>query len=184
MMPCPKQIDSFSSWAHLANVPALIKLAPAAGATALLLVVLKFARNPFALPTVLVSIPLIFHAVLFATGTSLQQAADAGWVMQPEVCSLMLDARAIQCVHLKCHVPQNLICKAGLHPQAFLHLPALSIWLQALSWSSLWRVYDQFCLCMTSILATIRQVALGRMRCLIRSACLRSFVCNAMTCCC
>lgn len=81
------QIDSFSSWAHLANVPALIKLAPAAGATALLLATLKFARNPFALPAVLISIPVIFHIVLLATGTSLQQAADAGWVMQHEVRS-------------------------------------------------------------------------------------------------
>lgn len=28
---------------------------------------------------------VIFHIVLLATGTSLQEAADAHWVMQPEV---------------------------------------------------------------------------------------------------
>jgi hypothetical protein len=89
----PAQIDSFASWVHLGNVPALIKLVPAAGSTALLLATLKFGRNPIALPAVLVSIPVVFHLVLLATGTSLQQAADAGWVMQPEVRPLALFCR-------------------------------------------------------------------------------------------
>ena len=33
-------------------------------------------------------VQIIFHIVLLATGTSLQQAADAHWVMQPEVTTL------------------------------------------------------------------------------------------------
>lgn len=79
------QIDSFTSWKNLASTNALIKLVPAVGATAALLLTLKHSRNPFVLPVILVAIPLTFHAVLLATGTSLQQAADAGWLMQPEV---------------------------------------------------------------------------------------------------
>ncbi len=79
------QIDSFTSWNHLANKAALIKLVPAVASTAALLLTLKHSRNPFVLPAVLVAIPVSFHLVLLATGTTLQQAADAGWLMQPEV---------------------------------------------------------------------------------------------------
>ncbi len=84
------QINSFTSWKHLANQDALIKLVPAVGATAALLLTLKHSRNPFVLPVVLVAIPATFHIVLLATGTSMQQAADAGWVMQPEVRNVLL----------------------------------------------------------------------------------------------
>ena len=59
------QINTFQSWANIANAEALIKLAPAAGATLLLLLTLKFGRNPLALPAVLVCIPvscLFWHA--------------------------------------------------------------------------------------------------------------------------
>ena len=90
------QINSFTSWKHLANQDALIKLVPAVGATAALLLTLKHSRNPFVLPVVLVAIPAIFHIVLVATGTSLQQAADAGWLMQPEVCSILLSLHTLE----------------------------------------------------------------------------------------
>lgn len=60
---------------------------PAVASTAALLLTLKHSRNPFVLPAVLVAIPVSFHVILLATGTSLQQAADAGWLMQPEVRS-------------------------------------------------------------------------------------------------
>ncbi|BDA44720.1 Uncharacterized protein C24H6.11c [Coccomyxa sp. Obi] len=83
-LACDVEIDSFTSWKHLANQDALIKLVPAVGATAALLLTLKHSRNPFVLPVVLVAIPASFHIVLLATGTSMQQAADAGWLMQPE----------------------------------------------------------------------------------------------------
>ena len=52
------QINTFQSWKNIANADALIKLAPAAGATLLLLLTLKFGRNPLALPAVLVCIPV------------------------------------------------------------------------------------------------------------------------------
>ena len=42
-------------------------------------------RSPVALPIVLLVIPVSFHLVLLATKCSLVQAADSGWVMQPEV---------------------------------------------------------------------------------------------------
>ena len=52
------QINTFQSWRNIANADALIKLAPAAGATLLLLLTLKFGRSPLALPAVLVCIPV------------------------------------------------------------------------------------------------------------------------------
>lgn len=58
MPPVPVQINTFQSWRNIAHADALIKLAPAAGATLLLLLTLKFGRNPLALPAVLVCIPV------------------------------------------------------------------------------------------------------------------------------
>ena len=56
---CPAtQINTFQSWRNIANADALIKLAPAAGATLLLLLTLKFGRSPLALPAVLDCIPV------------------------------------------------------------------------------------------------------------------------------
>lgn len=56
--PCLLQINTFQSWKHIANADALIKLAPAAGATLVLLLTLKLGRSPLALPVVLVCIPV------------------------------------------------------------------------------------------------------------------------------
>lgn len=87
------QVDSFPSWANLGTRDALTKLGPALGSTLLLFATLKLGRNPLLLPAVLLAIPAAFHVALAATGTSLQQAADAGWTMQPEVgrwCSLVM----------------------------------------------------------------------------------------------
>jgi hypothetical protein len=69
----------------LGSRDALIKLGPALGSTLLLLATLKLGRNPLLLPAVLVAIPAGFHVLLIAFGISLQEAADAGWTMQPEV---------------------------------------------------------------------------------------------------
>ena len=56
--PCLLQINTFQSWKNIANADALIKLAPAAGATLVLLLTLKLGRSPLALPAVLVCIPV------------------------------------------------------------------------------------------------------------------------------
>lgn len=46
---------------------------------------MHFVHSPLALPGVLVVIPLVFHAILLALGCSLAEAADQGWVQQPQV---------------------------------------------------------------------------------------------------
>ena len=79
------QVGSFSSWLNVLHKDALLFLAPTVAATAVLWATMKFARHPGTLPVVLIIIPLLFHGVLLATGTSLAQAADLGWVMHPEV---------------------------------------------------------------------------------------------------
>jgi hypothetical protein len=43
------------------------------------------ARSPWALPVTLAAVPAAFYAYLLATGTSLADAQDAGWVLKPEV---------------------------------------------------------------------------------------------------
>ena len=79
------QVNTFVSWANLFHVEQLIKLGPAAGSTLALWLTMHYLRSPLALPAVLLCIPLLFHAVLLGAGWSLQDAADAGWVMQGEV---------------------------------------------------------------------------------------------------
>jgi len=91
------QIGSFASWANLANADALTKLAPTLAATLLLWGTMKAAPlcggtrlaplAPLLLPAALVAIPVAFQLVLMATGVSRQEAADAGWVLQPKVNS-------------------------------------------------------------------------------------------------
>lgn len=46
---------------------------------------LHLMRHPLALPAMLLAIPAFFYACLAASGISLQQARDAGWVAQLEV---------------------------------------------------------------------------------------------------
>lgn len=50
-----------------------------------LLWTMSHAKNPWALPVLLGLIPAAFHVWLTATGTSLADAQDAGWVLKPEV---------------------------------------------------------------------------------------------------
>ena len=40
---------------------------------------------PLMLPAALVAIPAAFQVTIMALGVSRQQAADAGWVLQPKV---------------------------------------------------------------------------------------------------
>ncbi|KAK9845864.1 hypothetical protein WJX81_004564 [Elliptochloris bilobata] len=93
-LACGIEVGSFTSWAKLADADALMRLAPTMGATALLLAAMKLAPlctgtrlealAPLFLPGALVLIPVAFQLVLLAMGVSLQDAADAGWVLQPK----------------------------------------------------------------------------------------------------
>lgn len=79
------QISSFDTWVHLLHKDQLIKMIPALAATLAMYFTMHYARSPLALPAVLLCIPLLFHAVLLATGTTLAEAADLGWVMAAQV---------------------------------------------------------------------------------------------------
>jgi hypothetical protein len=89
-----RQVGSFPSWVNLANRDALVKLAPTLAATLLVWGTMKAAPlcggtrlAPFAplfLPAALVFVPAAFQLALLALGVSLQEAADAGWVLQPK----------------------------------------------------------------------------------------------------
>lgn len=73
------------TWAALADTDALIKLAPAVAVVLLIAATLRRFRSPFALPLLLVAVPLGFYGVLWAAGLSLDDAREAGWVTKPQV---------------------------------------------------------------------------------------------------
>lgn len=64
---------------------ALVKLVPTLVAALALWLCMTRARSPWALPITLAIVPATFHIYLLATGTTLTQAQDAGWVLKPEV---------------------------------------------------------------------------------------------------
>jgi hypothetical protein len=68
----------------LADREALIRLAPALGTTLLIALTLRRFRSPFALPLLLLALPLGFYGVLWAAGLTLEDARDAGWVTKPQ----------------------------------------------------------------------------------------------------
>jgi MFS superfamily sulfate permease-like transporter/CRP-like cAMP-binding protein len=72
-----------ATWGALLASDALVKLGPTLLAAAAMLTCMRRARSPWALPVLLLCIPLAFHAVLLLTGTTLAQAQDAGWVLKP-----------------------------------------------------------------------------------------------------
>ncbi|KAK9811232.1 hypothetical protein WJX72_000395 [[Myrmecia] bisecta] len=81
------EVNTFTSWTHILHPDALIKLAPAAAATLLMLGTMRFARHPLALPAVLVLIPAAFHIALLAMGATLADAQAHGWVTKSEAGS-------------------------------------------------------------------------------------------------
>eukprot|EP00877_Chromochloris_zofingiensis_P013889 jgi/Chrzof1/8754/Cz03g23090.t1 len=81
---CNTRIDTFSSWLHLFTKDALIKLIPTLCAALVLLFVLTKSRSPWAPPLVLAFIPAMFHVYLLASGHTLAEAQDNGWVLKPE----------------------------------------------------------------------------------------------------
>lgn len=71
--------------ACLCCTDALIKFCPTMVAAIALWLCISRARSPWALPLTLAAVPASFHLYLLATGTSLADAQDAGWVLKPEV---------------------------------------------------------------------------------------------------
>ncbi len=51
------------------------------------------------MPALLVVAPLAFYAALFATGYTLEEAREAGWVSKPQVHMLLQLAYGICCLH-------------------------------------------------------------------------------------
>ncbi|KAF6261741.1 hypothetical protein COO60DRAFT_1699671 [Scenedesmus sp. NREL 46B-D3] len=81
---CSTTINTFSSWANLFGHDALVKLIPTCAAAMVLWLSMTRATSPWALPITLAAVPAAFHMYLLATGTTLSQAQDAGWVLKPE----------------------------------------------------------------------------------------------------
>uniref|UniRef100_A0A383VST7 STAS domain-containing protein n=1 Tax=Tetradesmus obliquus TaxID=3088 RepID=A0A383VST7_TETOB len=81
---CNTTINSFSSWSNLFDHDALIKFIPTFAAALVLWLSMTRATSPWALPITLAAVPAAFHVYLLASGTTLAQAQDAGWVLKPE----------------------------------------------------------------------------------------------------
>lgn len=77
------EIGTVASWAGLFHRLPLIKLAPTLAACAAMVVTLERSQHPLALPSVLVALVAVFHAVLYVSGVSLATAQESGWVMPP-----------------------------------------------------------------------------------------------------
>ncbi|KIY98753.1 hypothetical protein MNEG_9207 [Monoraphidium neglectum] len=77
------QIEGFSTWLELLTQGA-DGLAPTLASALVIITTMSRARSPWALPGVLVALPLAFHAVLLWAGVTLADAQDAGWALKPE----------------------------------------------------------------------------------------------------
>jgi SulP family sulfate permease len=72
------------SWTGLADTEALLRLLPAVAMAGLLTLVLRRCRSPYALPALLLAVPLAFYGLLAAGGWTLEDARRGGWVAQPQ----------------------------------------------------------------------------------------------------
>ena len=78
-----KQIESFATWGQLFNHDSAILIAPGLLLGVAILLIIQRFRHFLVLPGCLVAIPVGFHLLLLATGTSLDQAREAygtGWL--------------------------------------------------------------------------------------------------------
>lgn len=75
-----RNLDSLGSWIEVCRVHAMVRLLPAILACVMMIMTMKHVSHPMGLPGLLISLVVVFHLVLFVTGTSLEDAADAGWV--------------------------------------------------------------------------------------------------------
>lgn len=75
-----RDLDSLLSWLELFHPGAIVRLLPAIVSCIMMVMTMKRVSHPMGLPGLLISLIVVFHVVLFISGTSLDQAADAGWV--------------------------------------------------------------------------------------------------------
>lgn len=74
--------DPFT-WTAIVGYDPLIRLAPALLLVMLITIVQKRYSNPLALPALLAACPLVFLAIVYALGYTLDDARNAGWVTKP-----------------------------------------------------------------------------------------------------
>mmetsp|Transcript_7295 Transcript_7295/g.13152 ORF Transcript_7295/g.13152 Transcript_7295/m.13152 type:complete len:1011 (+) Transcript_7295:372-3404(+) len=78
-----QDVSKVSDMKKMLNQHDLILVLPAMLGGALLAIVAKKAETWYSLPVCIVGMPLVFYAVLFATGTSITEAQNAGWMSKP-----------------------------------------------------------------------------------------------------
>ena len=117
----PAQINMISQWANLWAVNPAIKALPAVATTLTMMWVMRKIRHPAALPTFLIAVPLVFHAVLFIQGLTLADAADAGWVSHPTV------RMHLSSLHLLWVPAFSMEVKPGLYPSRGFAIASYSV---------------------------------------------------------
>lgn len=75
-----KDLDSLESWLEVFHARAIVRLFPAVVSCIMMVMTMKRVSHPMALPGLLITLILVFHIILYISGTSLEEAADAGWV--------------------------------------------------------------------------------------------------------
>jgi sulfate permease, SulP family len=71
-----------AGWKTVLHSPTrLAQLAACLGCTGMFLLVLRRCRHPAALPAAIAAVPAAFYLILMATGSSLADAARAGWTL-------------------------------------------------------------------------------------------------------
>ncbi len=91
------QINMISQWANLLSMGPAVKALPALATALTMMWVMRKIRHPAALPVFLITVPLVFHAVLLIQGLTLAEAADAGWVSHPTVSPLKPSGHNFNC---------------------------------------------------------------------------------------
>eukprot|EP00571_Detonula_confervacea_P008034 CAMPEP_0172316884 /NCGR_PEP_ID=MMETSP1058-20130122/29856_1 /TAXON_ID=83371 /ORGANISM="Detonula confervacea, Strain CCMP 353" /LENGTH=901 /DNA_ID=CAMNT_0013031315 /DNA_START=50 /DNA_END=2755 /DNA_ORIENTATION=+ len=75
-----KSMTELSDWRYLLEPHNLLLATPGLLSAAVLTIISRKAKNDAVLPIAMVIIPATFYAVLFFSGTSLEEARDEGWV--------------------------------------------------------------------------------------------------------
>eukprot|EP00873_Tetraselmis_striata_P011505 jgi/Tetstr1/431769/TSEL_021268.t1 len=76
-------LDSLSDWLQLLTAQSAMRLLPMLGTWLALHNTVHHISHPLGLPVVICCIPALFFAVLYLSGTSLQEAQKAGWAPEP-----------------------------------------------------------------------------------------------------